>query len=165
MQTALVAAIDRVIAYFNARRLDLPDGFFDRRTQFVINGAPFETLLGQSPNDPLILMLARGPAGFRFTTKALQHAIPDARIERGEVITDGDPFKVSVRLWLSGNLRGTAEALNTVAVCDAEAGRRRSRRDRRGGARRPGSRKNPRGAAEAVMSIPARIVRHEGRRR
>ena len=43
---SLTADIDRVIAYFNARRLDLPDGFFDRRTQFVINGAPFETLLG-----------------------------------------------------------------------------------------------------------------------
>jgi len=115
METALVAAIDRVIAYFNARRLDLPDGFFDRRTQFVINGAPFETLLGQSPNDALILMLARGPAGFRFTAKALQHAIPDATIERGEVITDEDPFTVSTRLWLSGNLRGTGEAVNTVA--------------------------------------------------
>ena len=115
MQTALVTAIDKVIAYFNARRLDLPDGFFDRRTQFVINGTPFESLLGQSPNDPLILMLARGPAGFRFTTKALQHAIPDAKIERGEVITDGDPFKLSIRLWLSGNLRGTGEAMNAVA--------------------------------------------------
>ena len=111
----LVAAIDRVIAYFNARKLDLPDGFFDRRTQFVINGAPFETLLGQAPNDPLVLMLARGPAGFRFSTKALQHAIPDATIERGEVIADGDPLKISIRLWLSGNLRGTGEAVNTVA--------------------------------------------------
>jgi hypothetical protein len=115
MQAALVTAIDQVIACFNARKLDLPDGFFDRRTQFVINGAPFESLLGQSPNDPLILMLARGPAGFRFTAKALQHAIPDAKIERGEVITDGDPYKISIRLWLSGNLRGTGEALNTVA--------------------------------------------------
>ena len=47
MQTALVTAIDQVSRYFNARKLDLPDGFFDRRTQFVINGAPFETLLGQ----------------------------------------------------------------------------------------------------------------------
>ena len=116
MQTALEFAIDRVIAYFNARQLDLPDGFFDRRTQFVINGAPFETLLGQSPNDPLILMLARGPAGFRFAAKALQHAIPDARIERGEVVSDGDPVKVTMRLWLSGRLRGTAEAVNTVAT-------------------------------------------------
>jgi hypothetical protein len=115
MQAALVTAIDQVIAFFNARKLDLPDGFFDRRTQFVINGAPFETLLGHSPADPLILMLARGPAGFRFTTKALQHAIPDAKIARGEVTTDGDPFKLSTRLWLSGNLRGTGEAVNAVA--------------------------------------------------
>ena len=35
--------------YFNARRLDLPDGFFDRRAQFVINGAPIETLLSTAP--------------------------------------------------------------------------------------------------------------------
>ena len=73
--------IDQVIAFFNARRMDLPDGFFDRKTQFLINGAPFETLLGQSPTDPLILMLTRGSAGFRFTAKALQHAIPDARVD------------------------------------------------------------------------------------
>jgi hypothetical protein len=111
----LTADIDRVIGYFNARKLDLPDGFFDRRTQFVINGAPFETLLGQSANDPLVLMLARGPAGFRFSTKALQHAIPDATIERGEVTAGADPFKISIRLWLSGKLRGTGETLNTVA--------------------------------------------------
>ena len=110
----LTEAIDQVIRFFNAKKMDLPDGFFDRRTQFVLNGAAFETLLGQSPTDPLILMLARGPAGFRFTAKALQHALPDARIERGEIETDGDPCKVTTRLWLSGTLRGTGEALNTV---------------------------------------------------
>ena len=107
-------AIDRVIDYFNARTLDLPDGFFDRKTQFVINGAPFETLLGQPPNDPLVLMLARGPAGFRFTIKALQHAIPDAKVERGEV-TSG-PQSLALQLWLSGALRGTAEPVNTVVA-------------------------------------------------
>ena len=64
---SLTAAIDQVIAFFNARKMDLPDSFFDRKTQFLINGAPFETLLGQSPSDALILMLTRGPAGFRFT--------------------------------------------------------------------------------------------------
>ena len=90
--------------YFNARKLDLPDGFFDRRTQFVINGAPFETLLGQSPNDPLILMLARGPAGFRFTAKALQHAIPDAQIERGEIVTDGDPSTLAIAAVAVGHV-------------------------------------------------------------
>ena len=86
----VIAGVDSIIALFNARKMDLPDNFFDRKTQFVINGAAFETLLGRSPDDPLILMLARGPAGFRFAAKALQHAIPDVTIERGE-IEGGDP--------------------------------------------------------------------------
>jgi hypothetical protein len=112
---SLTASIDRVIEYFNARRMDLPDGFFDRKTQFVINGAPFETLLGQSPTDPLILMLARGPAGYRFTAKALQHAIPDARIERLD-IDDRRPQEgaAATKMSLSGTLRGSGEALNTA---------------------------------------------------
>lgn len=110
----LITAIDQVIAYFNARQMDLPDGFFDRKTQFVINGAAFESFLSTAPNDPLILMLARGPAGFRFVAKALQHAMPDAKLERGDVITDGDPFKINSKLWLSGKLRGTGESVNAL---------------------------------------------------
>ena len=108
----LTAAIDQVIAFFNNRRMDLPDGLFERKTQFVINGAAFETLLGQSPNDPLILMLSRGPAGYRFTAKALQHAVPDAQLQRGELASS--PQHVSFQLWLSGTLRDTNEAINTV---------------------------------------------------
>ncbi len=114
MSAAITTAIDEVIAFFNAKKMDLPDGFFDRKTQFVINGAPFETLLGQSPADPLILMLARGPAGFRFTAKALQHALPDARLERGDIVTNGDSFKVTTTLWLSGTLRHSGETVNTM---------------------------------------------------
>ena len=109
----VVANIDRIVEYFNTRRLDLPDGFFDRRTQFVINGSPFETLLGRPSNDPLILMLARGPAGYRFTIKAVQHAIPDVRIERGDVAGDG-ASTISVSLRLSGKLRGSGEAIDVV---------------------------------------------------
>ena len=45
----LIDAIDRVIEDFNRRRMDLPDGFFDRKTQFVVNGAAFETLLSTNP--------------------------------------------------------------------------------------------------------------------
>jgi hypothetical protein len=127
MQPPLTAAIDQVIEHFNARKLDLPDGFFDRRTQFVINGAPFETLLGQSPTDPLVLMLARGPAGFRFAAKALQHAIPDAKLERPSTrvvpatpdqlsLRTGGPSKVAFDLSLSGKLRETEEAVNTIAA-------------------------------------------------
>jgi hypothetical protein len=103
---ATEGVIDEIIRLFNARKMDLPDGFFDRKTQFVLNGAPFETLLGQSPTDPLILMLSRGPAGFRFTAKALQHAVPDARIERLSTPT--------LAFRLTGTLRGVNEPLDTV---------------------------------------------------
>lgn len=116
----LVDAIDQVIAYFNNRRMDLPDGLFDRKTQFVINGATFESLLSAAPNEPLIMMLARGPAGYRFTAKALQHAIPDAKLERGDVSTGGDAQTIAIKqtitikMRLSGKLRGTSEPVNAL---------------------------------------------------
>jgi hypothetical protein len=109
---SLIAAIDQIIAFFNASKMDLPDGFLDRKTQFVINGAPFETLLGQNPNDALILMLTRGPAGLRFTAKGLQHALVDSHLDRGDVTVDG--AEVKTRLWLSGRLRDSGESVNEV---------------------------------------------------
>src|SRR4029450_6263596 len=81
----LTAVVDRLIELFNRQSLDLPDGLFTRQTQFRLNGVPFEHMLGRSPDDPLVLMLARGPAGYRFTAKAVQHAVLDARLERGEL--------------------------------------------------------------------------------
>ena len=111
----LTAAIDQVIAFFNARKMDLPDNFLDRKAQFVINGAPFETLLGQNPNDALILMLTRGPAGLRFTSKGLQHAVVDARIARGDITADAGALQTTLRL--SGRLRVTGEEVDeSVAV-------------------------------------------------
>jgi hypothetical protein len=50
--------IDQLIDLFNHRRGDLPAGLFDRRTQLVLNGRPFEEALGRSPSDPLVLMRA-----------------------------------------------------------------------------------------------------------
>ena len=41
---------------------------------------------------------------------------PDARIERGDLVTDGDPFKITTKLWLSGTLRDTGEPLHTVVA-------------------------------------------------
>ncbi|MDP3717656.1 MAG: hypothetical protein Q8T13_07830 [Acidobacteriota bacterium] len=118
----LTATIDRLIALFNAKGMDLPDGFFDRRTQFVLNGAPFETLLGQPPTDPLVLMLARGPAGYRFMAKALQHALPDARVERAALDTGSDPFLITTRLRLSGTLRGSGGRLDTAVAVTLKLG-------------------------------------------
>jgi len=110
---AVTPVVDEIIALFNKKAMDLPDGFFDRKTQFVLNGAPFETLLGQPPADPLVLMLTRGPAGYRFACKGLQHAMPDAALERGEITALADD-RITARVWLSGHLRTTGEALDTI---------------------------------------------------
>lgn len=103
---ALADKLDRLIALFNKRGADLPDGLFDRTTQFQLNGVPYENLLGRAPDDPLILILARGPAGYRFVIKSLQHAMPDANVQRGDITWD-DAFTVCRgEVWLSGHLRG-----------------------------------------------------------
>jgi hypothetical protein len=108
----LTTRLDQLIDLFNRRSLDLPDGILTRHTQFVLNGVAFEEMLGRSPTDPLVRMLTRGPAGYRFTAKAVQHAIPDARLQRGELdeTADGDVLRVSGQCWLSGHYRGTADA-------------------------------------------------------
>lgn len=108
---ALTAAVDQLIELFNKRSMDLPDGFFTRKTQFVLNGVPFEHMLGRPPDDPLVLMLARGAAGYRFTAKAVQHAVPDATLQRGELeeTSEGDVQVLSGQCWLSGHFRGAGE--------------------------------------------------------
>jgi len=121
----LIAHVTDLVALFNRKSLDLPDGLFDRQTQFLLNGTPFEAMLGRSPSDPLVLMIARGPAGYRFAIKALQHAIPDARVEIGEVEDTGQAEACVVPLWLSGQLRGTRSPVDVVvrvSVGATEAG-------------------------------------------
>jgi hypothetical protein len=110
----LIARVTDLVALFNRKSLDLPEGLFDRQTQFLLNGIPFEAMLGRSPSDPLVLMIARGPAGYRFAIKALQHAIPDARVEIGELEDTGQAEACIVPLWLSGQLGGTGSAVDVV---------------------------------------------------
>jgi hypothetical protein len=103
--------IDELIDLFNRRAVDLPDGVFTRHTQLLLNGVPFEQMLGRPADDPLVLMLTRGVAGVRFTAKAIQHAMPDAGLQRGELdetSADGQTV-VSGKCWMSGHLRGLGE--------------------------------------------------------
>ena len=107
----ITAFVDQLVALFNERSMDLPDGVFTRHTQFLLNGVPFEAMLGRAPGDPLVLMLTRGPAGYRFTAKAVQHAVPDAVLQRGELdestaAGEGGAQIVRGQCWLSGRTRG-----------------------------------------------------------
>ncbi|MDQ3439143.1 MAG: hypothetical protein M3478_02195 [Planctomycetota bacterium] len=108
--------IDQLIDLFNRRSLDLPDGYFTRHTQFLLNGVPFEAMLGRRPDDPLILMLTRGPAGYRFTAKAVQHAVPDATLQRGDIDETADDGVRTLRgqCWLSGHMRGMGEPVEAL---------------------------------------------------
>ena len=111
----LIQRLDELVALFNRRSMDLPDGLFERRTQFLLNGTAFEAMLGRAPDDPLVLMIARGPAGYRFAIKALQHALPDARVQRGDIedaVAPDEAFAVS--LSLSGHVRGLGQSLESV---------------------------------------------------
>ena len=112
----MTALVDELIDRFNKRSMDLPDGYFTRHTQFLLNGVPFEAMVGQSPDDPLVLMLTRGPAGYRFTAQAVQHAVPDAQLERGDIDERAAEGASTVRgqCWLSGHMRGGGEAVNVL---------------------------------------------------
>jgi hypothetical protein len=114
--SSLVAHVDELIRLFNGRGMDLPEGLFTRRTQLLLNGVPFEALLGRSPDDPLVLMIARGPAGYRFAAKAVQHAVPDATLERGEIVADAADGHTIIKTscWLSGHYRGSGDPANDV---------------------------------------------------
>jgi len=119
---SMTGLVDQLIALFNARSLDLPDGYFTRQTQFLLNGVPFEATLGRPPDDPLILMLTRGPAGYRFTAKAVQHAVPDAMLQRGDIeeTTADGGHVVRGQCWLSGHLRGKGEPVDLLVGVDIE---------------------------------------------
>jgi hypothetical protein len=112
----LTGFVDQLVRLFNQRSMDLPDGFFTRNTQFAVNGVPFEEMLGRSSSDPLVRMLTRGPAGYRFTAKAVQHAVPDATLQRGELeeTTDGPAQILKGQCWLSGHYRGTGDPVELL---------------------------------------------------
>jgi hypothetical protein len=119
----LIERLDELIALFNRRSMDLPDGLIDRRAQFLLNGTAFEAMLGRAPDDPLVLMIARGPAGYRFAIKALQHALPGARVRRGDIedaVAADEAFAIT--LWLSGTVRGQGQSLEAQASARVTVG-------------------------------------------
>jgi hypothetical protein len=107
-------------AAFNRGSLDVPSGLFTPRTTFSLNNRSYESILGGSPEDPLIHLLARGAAGYRAAAKALQYALqrPVIRVEsvskpdasgvfsasifvEGQLRDSGEPFSGRASLWLT----------------------------------------------------------------
>lgn len=95
-------------------RLDVPEGLLDRNAAFSLNGTPYEALLGRDPDDPLIRLIARGPAGYRFAAQALIRALgtPTFTVER----MDDAPPGFEVTGLLSGTLRGSTTGIHCPVI-------------------------------------------------
>lgn len=109
MLDTLIAHLRELTAALGKGRLDVPDGLLDKHAAFSVNGTPYETLLGRDPSDPLIRLIARGPAGYRFAAQALIRALgmPVVTIDRVDEAVPG--FEITATL--SGALRGSGKAL------------------------------------------------------
>lgn len=116
MSSPLQDRLDNLIVCFNRRVMDVPEGFFDRNAQFTLNGRTFEAMLGRSDDDPLIRMIARGAAGYRFAAKPLLHALETVLVSRLELTADAERCRAV--LALRGTLRGSGAVLDELVSVD-----------------------------------------------
>ena len=112
----LIEQLTMLIGLYNRRSMDLPDGLFGRNAQFRLNGTSFEELLGRSADDALARMLTRGVAGYRFTAKALQHAVPDGVLSTTGFALNPEHWRVEGMVRLSGTLRGSEDEFDEPAA-------------------------------------------------
>ena len=116
-------SIDALVAAFNKGSLDVPAGLFTPRTTFTLNSRSYEAILGGSPDDPLIRLLARGAAGYRAAAKALQYAL-QSPVVTIESLSEPDGSGVRVAsLRVEGQLRNTLEPFDaraSVRIAGAE---------------------------------------------
>jgi hypothetical protein len=116
MSSSLQEQLDDLIECFNRRVMDVPEGFFDRNAQFTLNGQTFEAMLGRSDDDPLIRMIARGAAGYRFAAKPLLHALETVLVSRMDFSTEAEADSARLVLALRGTLRGSGAVLDEMVT-------------------------------------------------
>lgn len=114
--TPLQDRLDSLITFFNRRVMDVPDDLFDRNAQFTLNGRTFESLLGRSDDDPLVRLIARGAAGYRFAAKPLLRALDTALVSRMDFTIEGSHARTA--LALRGTLRGSGTVLDELVTVD-----------------------------------------------
>lgn len=113
-------ALYELIAAFNRGSLDVPAGLFTPKTTFSLNGRSYESLLGGSPDDPLIRLLARGAAGYRTAAKALHYGLQQPVISI-ESLSDPDPSgRRILTIRVEGRLRHSGAAFDGRAGLHVE---------------------------------------------
>jgi len=107
-----------LVKAFNARSLDVPEGLLDRGCVFRLNGVTYEETMGRPVTDPIVRLVARGPAAYRFLAQALRYALPDAEVSLDVLVPDaaGRAPLVSTMATVEGTLRGGDTRLRARAA-------------------------------------------------
>lgn len=125
MTTTLAERLGLLIKAFNSRSLDVPEGLLDRGCVFRLNGVAYEEVMGRPVTDPIVRLIARGPAAYRFLAQALRYAVPDATVHIDDVVPDdGQVPLASTMATVEGTLRGTETSFRAriaVAVVIGES--------------------------------------------
>jgi hypothetical protein len=108
-------SIEALVAAFNRGSLDVPDGFFTPRTAFSLNNRSYETILGGSPDDPLIRLLTRGAGGYRTAAKVVQYALQQPIVNVRSLSDCDDNGTCLATLRIEGRLRDSDEPF--VGTC------------------------------------------------
>jgi hypothetical protein len=104
-------SLDALVAAFNRGSLDVPARLFTPRTTFALNGRSYESILGGSPDDPLIRLLARGAAGYRTAAKALQYALQRPSVVLESLSEPDSSGLQTASLRVEGRLRDSQQPL------------------------------------------------------
>lgn len=86
MAVTLAEKLGRLVQLFNGHSLDVPDALLDRACVFRLNGVAYEDTMGRPTTDPIVRMVARGPAAYRFLGQAVRYALPDVRLHLSAVV-------------------------------------------------------------------------------
>jgi hypothetical protein len=127
MSGSLAGRLARLAQLFNEHSLDLPDGLLDRGCVFRLNGVAYEDTMGRPVSDPIVRMVARGPAAYRFLAQAVRYAVPDAHLQVADVVpahADGAALATGTAT-IAGTLRGSGwpfHASAGLAVVTGETG-------------------------------------------
>jgi len=115
MSETLAGRLALLADAFNDRRLDVPPGLIDRACVFRLNGVAYEDTMGRPATDPIVRLVARGPAAYRFLAQAMRYALPDARVVVDEVEpADASPGQLaSATAFVEGTLRGQSSPFRT----------------------------------------------------
>jgi hypothetical protein len=101
---SLAEKLLELVAFFNSGSLDVPDGLLARDCVFRLNGMAYEESIGRPATDPLVRLVARGPAAYRFLSQRLRYLVPDAVAALDEITEPDAPGGLASAV---GRLRGT----------------------------------------------------------